>query len=1116
MKSQACHLLLVDGNEEDERILRRSLDRIETVRWTIKSLESDVITIARDEIPANVTYSIALRSADPEQGWQNLQAIRSRYPVAAIVVLTDLPDLGRAALERGADDYLVRDELSADALERSLRLTRTIAQTRACVPPHPTHCHDLAQINSSLFQLLVQNIEAVFWIATPDMRQAHYISPMYERIWGLSPKSVAHDLDLLWDIMHPDDRDEIQACIQQWLDEGCPDCLEVEYRIAIGDNVRWVHERIFPARDENGTIVYLCGLGEEITDRKRAEAQHQQREALLDTIVSNAPIILYALDRDGILTFLDGKGLESIQTETANSIGRSVFQRYRDYPIVLDNMRRVLAGEQRTWVLEVGDRIFENRAVPLRDSDNRLDGAIGVAIDITARERAEAQLRYRSIVETALARVSRELTTDEAIDLDRLLEHLGRAVETNCVYLGRCQADNTLEILHQWCNNPNHTCPRQCLQHLSVSSYPWWFEQLQRDRDIVASRLDTLPSNANAEKVLLGSFNISSVLAVPIRDRQGKLWGTIGFNNCMGNERDWSVEDAQLLRVAGEIIHNYLARRQAREQLQASEALYAGMFDRSADGMFLVDVLDSDRFVYEAINPTQERLWGKSAAEVAGKTPAQVFPPEIATEVEARYATCIDTGEPICYETTIESQNERAILVPIRDSSGRIAKLQGSVRDVTAQKRAEAERQRQVQYQQLLASLTLKIRQSLCIETILETTVTELQALFQADRVLFFRLDSDRLGKVVSEAAAPGISSMRDRVIIDEYCRKQCARKHRQGEIIVVDDVERAALDPCYLDFLRCYRIRANAIVPILFGDWESNDILPAGSQPFDEPVLWGLLCVQQCHRPRTWTPREIELLQQLADRVGIALYQANLLDSQTRYARELARSNAELEQFAYVASHDLQEPLRTVASYAKLLSRRYGDRLDAKADKFIHYIVEGSDRMQALVNDLLLYSRLSTQPETCEPIDCNWAVSEAIANLHAAIRKSRATIVYEGLPTAIADASQFIQLFQNLIGNAIKYSHPDRPPVVRLSASLQDGEWCFAVADNGIGIEAKYRSRIFQIFQRLHARDEYSGTGIGLAICHKIVERHGGRIWVDSEPGCGSTFYFTLPDRQD
>lgn len=1112
MKSQACHLLLVDGNEEDERILRRSLDGIETVRWTIQSLESDLISIARDAIPADVTYSIALRSADPEPGWQSLQAIRSRYPIAAVIVLTDTADLGRAALERGADDYLMRDDLSTDALERSLRLTRTIAQTRACVPPHPTHHHNLAQINSSLFQLLVQHIEAVFWISSPDLQQAYYISPMYERIWGLSPKSVAHDIDLFWDIVHPDDRGEIQALVYQWLDEGCPDCLDVEYRITIGDNVRWMHERIFPARDEDGTIVYLCALSEEIPDRKRAEAQQQQQKALLDTVVSNVPIILYSLDRDGIFTLIEGKGLESLQIDVSSNIGHSIFKRYPNYPVLLENIRRVLSGEKRTWIVEVQNRLFENRAVPLRDSDHRPNGAIGVAIDITARERAEAQLRYRSILETALARVSRELTTDEAIDLDRWLERLGRAVGTNCVYLGQFQADETLEVLYQWCNNPNRTCPQQYLQHLSVSSYPWWFEQLQRDRDIVASHLDTLPSDANAEKVLLGSFNIGSVLAVPIRDRQGKLWGTIGFNNCMGNERDWSVEDAQLLRVAGEIIRNYLARRQARERLQASEALYAGIFDRSADGIFLVNILDGDRFVYEAINPTQERLWGKSAAEVAGKTPAQVFPPEIATEVEARYATCVETGEPICYETTVESQSERAILVPIRDSSGRIAKLQGSVRDVTAQKRAEAERQRQVQYQQLLASLTLKIRQSLCIDTILETTVTELQVLFQADRVLFFRLDSDRLGKVVSEAAAPGITSMRDRVIIDEYCREHCVRKHRQGETIAVEDVERAGLDPCYLNFLRRYRIRANAIVPILFGNWESDDVLPAGSQPFDEPVLWGLLCVQQCHRPRTWTPREIELLQQLADRVGIALYQANLLDSQTRYARELARSNAELEQFAYVASHDLQEPLRTVASYAKLLSRRYGDRLDAKADKFIHYIVEGSDRMQALVNDLLLYSRLSTQPETCEPIDCNWAVSEAIANLHAAIRKSRAKITYEGLPTAIADASQLTQLFQNLIGNAIKYSHPDRPPVVRLSASLQDGEWCFVVADNGIGIEAKYRSRIFQIFQRLHARDEYSGTGIGLAICHKIVERHGGRIWVDSEPGSGSTFYFTLP----
>ena len=233
------------------------------------------------------------------------------------------------------------------------------------------------------------------------------------------------------------------------------------------------------------------------------------------------------------------------------------------------------------------------------------------------------------------------------------------------------------------------------------------------------------------------------------------------------------------------------------------------------------------------------------------------------------------------------------------------------------------------------------------------------------------------------------------------------------------------------------------------------------------------------------------------------------------RYAEELARSNADLQQFAYVASHDLQEPLRMVSSYTQLLGRRYKGNLDADADEFIGYAVDGAIRMQDLINDLLAYSRIGTSGKPAEPTDCNHVLDHVINDLRAAIDDSGAVVTHDHLPTVMADESELARLFQNLIANSIKF-HGDEQPRVHVSAELETKDWVFSVRDNGIGIEQEYAERIFRVFQRLHTRDKYSGTGIGLAICKRVVEGYGGRIWLESEPGKGSVFYFTIPTRED
>jgi len=228
----------------------------------------------------------------------------------------------------------------------------------------------------------------------------------------------------------------------------------------------------------------------------------------------------------------------------------------------------------------------------------------------------------------------------------------------------------------------------------------------------------------------------------------------------------------------------------------------------------------------------------------------------------------------------------------------------------------------------------------------------------------------------------------------------------------------------------------------------------------------------------------------------------------------ELARSNAELEQFAYVATHDLQEPLRSVASCVLLLQRRYEGQLDERAQEFITHAVDGTKRMETLISDLLAYSRISTHAMPFAPTDCEVVLREALANLTVAIAESGAVVTHDGLPTVSGDATQLTQLFQNLIGNAVKF-RGERLSRIHIGAVSQDGEWRFSVADNGIGVQPQYFERVFMVFQRLHTRKKYQGTGIGLAICKKVVERHGGRIWVESQPGEGAAFCFTIPQKR-
>jgi PAS domain S-box-containing protein len=357
-------------------------------------------------------------------------------------------------------------------------------------------------------------------------------------------------------------------------------------------------------------------------------------------------------------------------------------------------------------------------------------------------------------------------------------------------------------------------------------------------------------------------------------------------------------------------------------------------------------------------------------------------------------------------------------------------------------------------------------------------------------------LESEELNRLTFEQAAVGIGHM----AVDGRWQRVNGRLceilgHRPEDLLECAFVDLVAPD----SRVGC----AQEIADLLAGNVESVSSEKRMLRN-DGSLVWVLACLSLV-RDRQGAPRHLVAIVEDIDVRKRAEEQLERLN------RELQRSNEELQEFAYVASHDLQEPLRMVSSYTQLLEEMYGEQLDDEARKWIHYAVDGATRMQSLIQDLLSYSRVTTRGQEFELVDSHAALGRALANLQSTIQETGAMVTNEGLPAVPADPGQLTQLFQNLVGNAIKYRRQDVPAHIHITAEAHDSLWEFAVQDNGIGIEAKYQDRIFVIFQRLHTRREFPGTGIGLAICRRIVERHGGRIWFESEPGKGTTFRFTL-----
>jgi PAS domain S-box-containing protein len=550
-------------------------------------------------------------------------------------------------------------------------------------------------------------------------------------------------------------------------------------------------------------------------------------------------------------------------------------------------------------------------------------------------------------------------------------------------------------------------------------------------------------------------------------------------------------------------------RQQQEEALRQSEERFRSVVEGVKD--YAIFMLDPEGCIV-SWNTGAERIKGYQAAEIIGRHFSCFYPdidvqrgkPQRLLQIAAAEGQVKDEG------WRVRKDGSRfwadVAIAALRDEKG-LRGFSKVTRDITERKQAEEELQRQYQRSLLFAEVTFKIRQSLQIKEVLETSVTEVQKFLQTDRVLIYRFWSDGTGSSVAETVLPEWNAVLGQKFPEEVFPEEYCQLYLQGRICRIPDIEKEEnISPCLVEFIQQFNVKAKLVVPIII-----------------KQELWGLLIAHHCNSPRNWTDFETELLRQLAVQIGIALTQAQLLEQETHFSQQLARSNAELQQFASIASHDLQEPLRKIQAFGNRLQDKYRDALGEQGRDYIERMQKAAHRMQNLIDDLLIFSRLTTRAQPLVPVVLAEAIAEVLSDLEVLVQQTGGCVEVIELPTINADPLQMRQLFQNLIGNALKFHQANKPPYVKIYSHIVEPqliasgntECQIIVEDNGIGFDSKYLDRIFQVFQRLHNHSEYEGTGMGLAICRKIVERHQGTLIAESQLGQGAKFIITLPINQ-
>ncbi len=530
-------------------------------------------------------------------------------------------------------------------------------------------------------------------------------------------------------------------------------------------------------------------------------------------------------------------------------------------------------------------------------------------------------------------------------------------------------------------------------------------------------------------------------------------------------------------------IQDITEHKKAEEELKESEARFRSVLDNSIDALYRVNLKTNQ---YEYLSPAFKDVVGFSPKEFKSMTSEKaisiIHPDDLSTAKDALASLEIKEHIKVDYRVRDSVGKYRWLsnhISLIRDDEGQPLYRDGTIRNITEQKKAEEELRKASEH----------------LEEQIKERTAELGEAYNSLK------ESESKFKTLAESS-PDIINRIDNEFKTVYINPAIIEiSNKPPEHFIGKNIDKLGIPEEFTVPLKEKTIKT----------FNTREI-----QEFETkiPTVKGVKTFYTYLAPEFDEKREVTTVFTVSHDI------TELKEAEKRLKeiiQELERSNRELEQFAYVSSHDLQEPLRTIASFTQLLERRYKGKFDSDADEFMDYIVEAAVRMKAQIEGLLEYSRVGTKGEEFKPVDMNRIINETIQSLNISIKETNANIKVNELPEVMGDENQLLRVFQNLISNAIKFKKQEEPLKIHISANkdIYNKEYVFCVQDNGIGIEEQYKERIFTIFQRLHTRDVYKGTGIGLSIVKRIIERHGGRVWVESEFGVGSVFYFTLPVEQ-
>lgn len=883
--------------------------------------------------------------------------------------------------------------------------------------------------------------------------------------------------------------------------------------------------QVIPFKDKQAQVV----IASDITERLQAENALRETTTLQRAILNSANYSIISTTVDGTIMTFNAAAQKWLGYTAAEVVGKATPELIHDSQEVQQRAKELSAElgtpispgfetfvaktcsgktDEREWhyIRKDGTRFPVSLSITaLQDPESGITGYLGIASDITERKRTQNLLTRRMRQQAGVAKLGQIALSQKDVQslMNKAVQFVAQGLNVEYAKVLEFWNDDQTLLLKAgvgWKKNRVGKVLLKAQDHSHVTytlmtSQPLIIEDLRTD-----SRFNKLP--------LLEEHNVISGISVVIQG-QNRVFGTLGAHTA--KQRKFTKDDINFLQTIANLLATAIERHQIEEALRESEERWQLALRGNNDGIWDWNLKTNEVFFSirwkemlgyrDSEIPNQIDEWSKRVHpddldwvlkvvqdHLEKKTPFYISEYRLQCK-DGSYKWILDRGQALW------------------DKEGNVVRMAGSHTDITERKEAESTLKRETLRSRLFAEISLKIRQSLHTEEILQTAVTEVQAILQTDRVVIFKIFPDGSGKIMQEAVVSDAFSILGQQIADPCFSSEYMEKYRQGRVRAIENIQESDIHPCHLELLEDLKVKANLVVPIIQQD-----------------RLWGLLIAHSCVETRQWTEFEADLLKQLADQMGIALAQGQLLEQETQQRLELARSNSELQQFAYVASHDLQEPLRKIQAFGDRLVAKYDTELDERGKDYLMRMQSAASRMQILINDLLSLSRVTTKAQPFVLTNFNIIVQEVLSDLEIRLQQTQGQVQVEKLPTLEADPVQIRQLFQNLISNALKFHKPNEPPIISISSHLIQNPsshpsafsgYRITVEDAGIGFEEKYRDRIFQAFQRLHGRSQYEGTGIGLAICRKIVERHGGLITAESSPVGGSKFIIMLPMQQ-